>query len=174
MKRPDLPQAAKTKFQFSQPNWGWRARENWHTLASALPTRRVHFSSPKQEALKNAAALQSNFERLCGGAGGKGTMHWGAARITIDRDSRTRPPARREVALRNHRDIKFYGTPGNPGIWIIGNGGPTPAVKILRHCSPASAALTTQSPTSRLPSTPPPVVVYDGGRRASRAAHRTW
>ena len=30
----------------------------------------------------------------------------------------------------------------------------------LPHGSPASAALTTQSPTSRLPSTPAPVVVY--------------
>ena len=38
-------------------------------------------------------------------------------------------------------------------------------MKILRHCSPASAALTTQSPTSRLPSTPAHVVDYDGGRR---------
>jgi len=31
----------------------------------------------------------------------------------------------------------------------------------------ASAALTTQSPTSRLPSTPAPVVDYDGGRRVA-------
>jgi len=37
----------------------------------------------------------------------------------------------------------------------------------LQHGSPASAALTTQSPTSRLPSTAAPVVDYDydGGRR---------
>ena len=33
---------------------------------------------------------------------------------------------------------------------------------------PASAALTTQSPTSRLPSTPAPVVDYDGHRRILR------
>jgi len=39
-------------------------------------------------------------------------------------------------------------------------------LKILRHCSPASAALTTQSSTSRLPSTPAPVVVYNGGLHA--------
>ena len=42
---------------------------------------------------------------------------------------------------------------------------PREHLKILRQCSPASAALMTQSPTSRLPSTPAPVVDYDGGRR---------
>ena len=44
---------------------------------------------------------------------------------------------------------------------------PREHLKILRQWSPASAALTTQSPTSRLPSTPAPVVDYDGGRRAA-------
>ena len=48
---------------------------------------------------------------------------------------------------------------------------PREHLKILRHCSPASAALTTQSPTSRLPSTPAPVVDYDGGRRGWGEPH---
>jgi len=40
-------------------------------------------------------------------------------------------------------------------------------MKILRHDSSRLGCAATQSPTSRLPSTPGPVVVYDGGRRSS-------
>jgi len=49
---------------------------------------------------------------------------------------------------------------------------PREHLKILRQCFPASAALTTQSPTSRLPSTPAPVVDYDGGPAQRKRPHR--
>ena len=53
----------------------------------------------------------------------------------------------------------------NPGIWIIWNGVPTPTVKILRHCSPASAAL---QRNRQLPAYPRRR--YDGGRRPTSTA----
>ena len=74
----------------------------------------------------------------------------------------------------NPNHLERHGTARleNPGIWKIRSGDPTRRLtKILRRDSPASAAVTTQSRTSRLPSMAAPVVDYDGGRRA-RGRHR--
>ena len=49
----------------------------------------------------------------------------------------------------------------NPRIWIIWNGVPTRQLFSRLGCA------ATLSPTSRLPSTPAPVVDYDGGRRSA-------
>jgi len=68
---------------------------------------------------------------------------------------------------------KFLPPPQNPGIQLIENGGPT---RTLENPAPLFSRLgcaddAIASFPSRLPSTPAPVVVYDGGRRV-RAMRR--
>ena len=62
--------------------------------------------------------------------------------------------------------------PQNPGICIDDSGGPARTLENSAHDSSRLGCAATQSPTSRLPSTPAPVVDYDGGRRTRVAMPR--